>query len=156
MAFKLTKDFKWCITNIISNNFKDKIKGRVWSLISTSSSMFKGLPYKENVDFFSGFFASFLLIFRFFFISDWSRFPSFLLKTQSLSPLLQFYFKYSVDFYVFSFFLSFLFICLQGPSFQCDFFSFYSLKRTGGCETICGFECDFPKLDHTWFFPLIC
>ena len=128
MAFKLTKDFKWCITNIISNNFKDKIKGRVWSLISTSSSMFKGLPYKENVDFFSGFFASFLLIFRFFFISDWSRFPSFLLKTQSLSPLLQFYFKYSVDFYVFSFFYLFYFFLSRVLLFNVISFPFIASK----------------------------
>ena len=156
MAFKLTKDFKWCLTNIMSNNFKDKIKGGCdhWAL--PLHQCLQVYLVKRMLISFLDFLLHSSWFLDFFFISDWSRFPSFLLKTQSLSPLLQFYFKYSVDFYVFSFFLSFLFLSLQGPSFQCDFFSFYSLKRTGGCETICGFECDFPKLDHTGFFPLIC
>jgi len=93
MAFKLTKEFKECITNIMSKK-RDKIKGEeVCSLSSTPSSNFEGFFCKKNADSFSRFFASFPLIFRFLF-----------LKTQSLSPLLQFYFKYFIDFHIFLFF----------------------------------------------------
>jgi hypothetical protein len=47
---------------------------------------------------------------------------------------------------IFMYFLFFIFFISFSPG------SIFS----GGCETICGFECDFPKLDHTGFFPLIC
>ena len=113
MAFKLTKEFKECITNIISKK-RDKIKGKeVCSLSSTPSSNFEGLLCKKNVDSFSRFFASFPLIFRF---SNWSRFPFLFLKTQSLSPLLQFYSKYFIDFHVFLFFSLWFFS--SGSSFS--------------------------------------
>jgi len=55
-------------------------------LSSTLSSNFEGLPSNEKVDSFSGLFAFFLLIFIFFSISDWSRFPFFLFQTQFLLP----------------------------------------------------------------------
>ena len=88
---------------------RDKIKREeVCSLSSFPLSNFEGLLCKKNVDSFSRFFASFPLIFRF---SNWSRFSFLFLKTQSLSPLLQFYSKYFIDFHVFLFlfFVIFLF-----------------------------------------------
>jgi len=88
----------------------------VCSLSSTFLSKFEGLPSSEKIDFVFGFFAFFPLIFSFFSISNWSRFPSFIFKTQSLLSFFPFYSKYSIDFlyFLFSFFLY---------DFLCNFFS---------------------------------
>jgi hypothetical protein len=110
LAFKVINDFKGCITNIIDNDLKIKIK-RSRSLSSSSSLKFEGLLSNKKVDPFSGFFVFFLLIFSFFSFSDWSRFPSFFFKTQSLLPLFLFYSKYSIDF--FCIFFIFLYIFFQ-------------------------------------------
>ena len=91
MAFKQQKNFKRCLTNIMSNNLKNIIKREgVCSLISTLSSKFEDLPCKDNVDSFFGFFASFLLIFLFFFgffISQIDLDPSFFFLKYNSHPL---------------------------------------------------------------------
>jgi len=133
----------------MSNNLKDKIKrDRMCSLNFTPSSKFEGLHCKENVDSFFGFFAFFLLIFSFFFFLCfnlrliWISLLYFWNTFFFLSFLLQFYFKYSIDFYVF--YLFFLWFLSPGsPLFHVIFFSFYSLKMVGGWETIYGFEDSF-------------
>jgi hypothetical protein len=67
MAFKVINDFKWYITNITNNNIKIKIRREgVCSLSFTPSSKFRSLPSNENIDSFSGFFGSFLVISSFF------------------------------------------------------------------------------------------
>jgi hypothetical protein len=68
------------------------------------------------------------LIFVFFYILDWSRSLFFLLKIQYSSPLLQFYFKYSIDFYVFLFFFSLWLFSLGSLFFSVISFSFIALK----------------------------
>ena len=116
----------------------------------TPSSKFGGLLCKENVASFFGFFASFLLIFHF---SNWSRFPFLFLKHNLYH--LRFNFVLSI---LVIFMYMFFFLCdfsLQGP-FLCDFLFFYSLKMASHCETICGIEGGFLKLDHEGLFSLIC
>jgi hypothetical protein len=68
------------------------------------------------------------LIFVFFYILDWSRSLFFLLKIQYSSPLLQFYFKYSIDFYVFLFFFSLWLFSLGSLFFYVISFYFIALK----------------------------
>jgi hypothetical protein len=91
---------------------------------------------KENVVFSSGLYAYFLLNFNFFLIyippfpseqTIFITFPSILF----LGILLMSMYFFSFFSMVFSRILFF---------FLCDFFSFYSLKMTGGCEITCGFE----------------
>jgi len=117
----------------MSNNLKGKIKRKGVCLLSfTSSSKFERLSCKENANSFFGFFVFFLLIFNFFLSQIDLRCSHSFLK-HNLSPLLQLYSKYSIDFYVFSFF----FLCdfsLQDPPCPYIFYYFFCilifLKKT--------------------------
>jgi hypothetical protein len=79
------------------------------------------------------------LIFSFFSISDWSRFPSFLFKTQSLLPLFSFYSKYFIDFYIFSF----LFLCNYLSNLSQDLLV---------CSRIIFYKLNKPEMAKPWWF----
>jgi len=138
MALKVINDFKRCITHIINGNLKEKNKEGGGVLIELYPLLkFEGLPNNEIIDSFFGFVASLFLIFSFFSISDWSRFPSFLFETQSLLPLFSFYSKYFIDFYIFSF----LFLCnylsnLSQDLLVCSRIIFYKLNKTWNGKTM--------------------
>jgi hypothetical protein len=68
------------------------------------------------------------LIFIFFSISDWSRFPFFLFQTQFLLPFVPFYSKYYIDFYVF-FYVSFSIILFR-ILLVCSRITFYKLNKS--------------------------